>query len=222
MGQVAHRALRRIVDEGGVPVGEDCYIPVAIGLGRDRDKLATYAREEPLASCHVDVLEALEAAKQVNPSLHVYHNAVSTGVRRKCLDSVLPLLDPATTAVFCEKPIAANYEDGRHIVEALERGRFLHGVVHDMLETPGLRKALQWLPLIKPLHCNMVFGYEVGPGTSDNVEYRGQRPDFNWLLDEAGGGIVLDMCHEAYVSYALFGATTRLSAVARLLVPRRQ
>ena len=44
----------------------------------------------------------------------------------------------------------------------------------------------------------------------------------NWRLADAGGGIILDMCHEAYVSHALFGATARLSAVARRVVPERQ
>jgi predicted dehydrogenase len=90
-----------------------------------------------------------------------------------------------------------------------------------MLETPGVRKALQLLPVIRPVSCQMVFGYEVGDGTSEKAAYRGQRPDFNWRLAEAGGGIILDMCHEAYLSHALFGTTERLSAVARLLVPER-
>jgi len=134
---------------------------------------------------------------------------------------VLRKLDPSTTAVFCEKPIAASYREGWEVVEALERGRFVHGVVHDMLETPGVRKALQLVPVIKPVSCQMVFGYEVGDGKSNHEGYRGQRPDFNWRLKDAGGGIILDMCHEAYLSNALFGTSERLSASARLFTRER-
>ncbi len=90
-----------------------------------------------------------------------------------------------------------------------------------MLETPGVHKAVQMMPEIKPLTAQMAFGYEVGSGLAGNKEFSGQRPDFNWRFAEAGGGIILDMCHEGYLSEALFGETERLSAVARLLVPKR-
>lgn len=221
MGDVAHRALMHLVAQGGIPVGNRCFMPVPIGIGRSHDRLVAYARDTGLELFYSDVCEALAKARQLNPSFQVYHNAVTTGARIQMVDEVLPLLDPATTGVFCEKPVAANYAEGRAVVEALERGRFVHGVVHDMLETPGVRKAMELLPRVRPLHCSMVFGYEVGAGFSANPDFRGQRPDFNWTFSESGGGIILDMCHEAYLSHALFGATDRLSAVARLLVPRR-
>ncbi len=222
MGQVAHAALKTIADAGGVQVGGDRVLPVPIGLGRDEEKLAAYAREAGLESYSTDLDTALDAARRVNPDAHVYHNAAPTAARHAVLMDVLPRLDASTTGVFCEKPIAADYRQGREIVQELERRRFIHGVVHDMLEAPGVRKACQLLPRIEPLHCQMVFGYEVGDGLSENAEFRGQRPDFNWRLETSGGGIILDMCHEAYLSDALFGATERLSAVARLFVPRRR
>jgi predicted dehydrogenase len=78
------------------------------------------------------------------------------------------------------------------------------------------------VPLVKPVACQIVFGHEVGDGFSDNKEYRGQRPDSNWTLEASGGGIILDMFHEAYLSNALFGATELLSAVARLLTRERR
>ncbi len=221
MGDVAHRALKHIISAGGAQVGSDSFMPVPIGVGRSMDKLAAYAEASRLEKICTSPAQAVEQARQINPVFQVYHNAVATGARLNMVEDVLPLLNPATTGVFCEKPVAANYAEGRVVVEALERGRFSHGVVHDMLETPGIRKALELIPRIKPLHCSMVFGYEVGDGFSDNSDFRGQRPDFNWRFSEAGGGIILDMCHEAYVSHALFGATDRVSAVARLLVPER-
>ena len=131
------------------------------------------------------------------------------------------LLDPATTAVFMEKPLAPHYADGRAIVAALEEGGFRHGVVHQFLTTPGVSMALELIPQIRPLSAQMLFGYEVGPGLEGNAEYSGQRPDFNWTLAAAGGGIILDMIHEGYLSEALFGETESLSAVACLLVPKR-
>jgi predicted dehydrogenase len=222
MGQVAHQALNHIHASGGVKIGEQVFMTVPIGLGRDKTKLAAYAQKAPLDFFYDNVEAARDHAVQVNRDHQVYHNLTATGSRAEVFGNVLPLLDPSTTGVFCEKPVAANYAEGRQAVEMLERGCFLHGVVHDMLETPGVRRALQLLPRIRPIHCNMVFGYEVGPGLSGNEQYHGQRPDFNWSLAEAGGGIILDMCHEAYLSRALFGETDRLSAVARLVVPQRR
>jgi len=222
MGEVAHLALKHIIENGGVQVGDDRFVPVPIGLGRNKDKLGEYAQRRDMDLYFDDVDQALATALDINPDFQIYHNAVATGARLAMLQDILPRLDPSTTAVFCEKPVAADYAEGRRIVEALERGRFLHGVVHDMLETPGVRKALELLPKIKPIHCNMVFGYEVGDGFSGNADFSAQRPDFNWTLADAGGGIILDMCHEAYLSRSLFGATDRLSAVARLLVPKRK
>lgn len=221
MGDVAHRALRDIIVRGGVSVADDTVMPVPIGLGRDEARLAEYARATGLEAWHTSLPEAFERARKLNPCLQVYHNAVATGARHGILLAALDELDPATTGVFCEKPIAADYSQGRDLVAALERRHFASGVVHDMLQTPGFRKALATLPLIRPTSCQMLFGYEVGDGRSDNPAFRGQRPDFNWRLADAGGGIILDMCHEAYISAALFGATERLSAVARLLVPER-
>lgn len=120
-----------------------------------------------------------------------------------------------------EKPIAGNYADGLAIVTELEKRKFNHGVVHHMLEAPGVKKALELMPDIKPLHAQMKFGYEVASGLGDKKDYCCQRPDFNWTFSSAGGGIILDMCHEGYLSEALFGDTERLSAAARLLVPKR-
>jgi predicted dehydrogenase len=222
MGQVAHRALGHINDAGGVEIEGEVFKTVPIGVGRNKSKLADYAKQTGLEFFYDDVEAARDHGVRINRDYQIYHNLTTTGPRVEVLDTVLPLLDPSTTGVFCEKPVAANYTAGRQVVEMLERGRFLHGVVHDMLETPGVRRALQLLPRIRPIHCNMVFGYEVGPGLSGNEEFRGQRPDFNWSLAEAGGGIILDMCHEAYVSRALFGETDSLSGVARLLVPQRK
>ena len=136
---------------------------------------------------------------------------------------MLPALDKlaaATTAVFMEKPIANNYANGLAIVTAIKKKEFFDGVVHHMLIAPGIKKAIELIPEIKPLHAQMKFGYEVAPGFGEK-EYCCQRPDFNWTFDEAGGGIILDMCHEGYISEALFGETKRLSATARLHVNKR-
>jgi len=222
MGRVAHLALNQINDSGGIKIADEVFIAVPIGLGRDKSRLASYAADTGLECFHDNIEAARDHAVRINPDYQVYHNLTTTGSRLEILGKVLPLLDPSTTSIFCEKPVASNYAEGRQIVEMLERVRFTHGVVHDMLETAGMRWGLELLPRIAPIHCNMVFGYEVGPGLSDNEQFRGQRPDFNWSLTSAGGGIILDMCHEAYVSRALFGETDRLSAVARLMVPRRR
>ena len=221
MGQIAVRALQNINKDQMVQVDGEVVRPMAIGVGRNADKVKKIAETLGLEHYFDDVLPAMELARRVNPNRQVYHNTLSTGIRKELMLQVLPSLDSSTTAVFMEKPLAANYADGFAIVDALEKGGFKHGVVHHMLETPGVHRAVQMMPGIKPLTAQMVFGYEVGAGLAGNKEFSGQRPDFNWRLAEAGGGIILDMCHEGYISEAFFGETEHLSALARLLVPMR-
>lgn len=221
MGRIALRALRRLAQEGSCRVDGDVVRPVGIGVSRRREALEHLSSEAGLQHYATDVERAMELARRLNPRWQVYHNTVSTGIRRAVLLEALPLLDPETTGVFMEKPIASHYGDGYAIVSALEHRGFEHGVVHQFLSTPGIKRAVQMIGDVRPLSAQMVFGYEVGPGLGGNAEYSGQRPDFNWRLAEAGGGIILDMCHEGYISEALFGETESVSAIARLLIPQR-
>jgi predicted dehydrogenase len=221
MGQIALKALQVIGKNEMVRLDGEVVDPVPIGLGRTKAKLEKIASEKGLEHIFTDLEEAMDFARKVNKKTQVYHNTLTTGIRKDALLQVLPQLDPKETGVYMEKPLAANYADGFEIVDALEKREFLHGVVHHMLATPGVRKALELIPRIKPLHAQMLFGYEVGSGLNGNKEYSGQRPDFNWTLEKGGGGIILDMCHEGYLSEAFFGKTAQLSSVARLQVPRR-
>ncbi|NLD73332.1 MAG: Gfo/Idh/MocA family oxidoreductase [Chloroflexi bacterium] len=221
MGRIALRALQRIAQEGSLHLDADVVRPVGIGVSRSQAALEDLSREAGLEHYSTDLRAAVEQARRLNPEHQMYHNTVATGIRRQVLADALPLLDPQTTAVFMEKPLAPHYADGRAIVAALEEGGFRHGVVHQFLTTPGVSMALELIPRIRPLSAQMLFGYEVGPGLDGNPEFSGQRPDFNWTLAAAGGGIILDMSHEGYLSEALFGETESLSAVARLVVPQR-
>ncbi len=221
MGQIALRALQTIASEGWSKLDGDVIKPVPIAVGRNLEKLQAVAKQKGCEHCFADVQEAYAFACRINPDHQLYHNTLSTGIRKEQMLQVLPLLNSATTAVYSEKPLAGNYADGLAIVQALEKGGFHHGVVHHMLATPAVLKAMELMPEIKPLPAQMLFGYEVGSGLGGNKEFSGQRPDFNWTFAEAGGGIILDMCHEGYLSRGLFGPTKQLSAVARLLVPKR-
>lgn len=221
MGQIALSALQIIAEHKWSRIDGTDIKPIPIGLARNSEKLKVVAREKNLQHYFCDLTEALDFARKINSAHQVYHNTLATGIRKDALLQALPYLDPKTTAIYMEKPLASNYADGYAIVDALEKNKLLHGVVHHMLATPGLRRALELVPKIKPLSAQMVFGYEVGPGLNGNKEFSGQRPDFNWRFADSGGGIILDMCHEGYLSHALFGKTERLSAVARLLVPQR-
>jgi predicted dehydrogenase len=222
MGQIACKALFSIAQKKMAHVDKDVIIPVPIGVGRNVDKTARIARDLGLVHFFCDLNQAIDLARKINSRMHVYHNTLATAVRKDTLLPALALLDPAVAVIFMEKPIATHYGDGRAIVETLIERGFRNGVVHHMLSTPGLLKAIELLPEIKPVCGQMIFGYEVGSGLSGNKEFSGQRPDFNWRFSDAGGGIILDMCHEGYLSAALFGETERLSAVARLVVPQRK
>jgi len=220
MGQVALNAILRIAAEKMVTIDGEVIRPVPIGVGRDLNKLKIIAQANHLEHFTQSMAEAYDIANQINPQHQLYHCTIATGVRTEVVLNDIAMMDAKTTAVFMEKPIAANYADGLAIVEKLEKEKFKHGVVNHMLEAPGIKKALELIPAIKPFHCHMEFGYEVASGFGDK-QYCCQRPDFNWTLKEAGGGILLDMCHEGYLSEALFGETDYLSAVARLLIDRR-
>ncbi len=220
MGQVALRAIQRIAAEKMVTIEGEVIHPVPIGVGRNPEKLKVIAKAHNVQHFTTEMAQAYEMARKINAAYQLYHCTIATGIRKEIILADLSMMDPRTTAVFMEKPIAGNYADGLAIVEKLEREKFKHGVVHHMLEAPGVKKALELIPAIKPFHCHIEFGYEVAPGFGDK-EYCCQRPDFNWTLQEAGGGILLDMCHEGYLSEALFGETEQLSAVARLLIEQR-
>lgn len=222
MGDMARRSLAEIAARGGFEAGGERWIPVPIGLGRDAARLEAYARENGLEHTATEPLAAVERAAKINPEWQVYHCCVSTGVKHGVLMDLLSRLDPGTAAVFQEKPLAGNYREGFDIVELLHRRGFHDGLVHDFLETPGIRRAIELMPQIKPLTAQMIFGYEAAAGYSGNRDFVGQRPDFNWTLAESGGGIILDMSHESYISRALFGETASLSCAARLLVPVRK
>ncbi len=221
MGQIALTALNSIANDEKTIVNGDIVKPLPIGVSRNLDKVKAVAEEKGLKHYYNNFPEAYAFAKSQNPDVQIYHCTISTGIRRQVVLDTLPLLDSKTTFCFMEKPLASNYDDGFAIVEAMEKGGFTHGVVHHMISTPGLLKAIELMPKIKPLSAQMLFGYEVGAGLEGNAEFSGQRPDFNWVFNEAGGGIILDMCHEGYLSNALFGETERLSASARLIVPKR-
>ena len=221
MGQIALRAIQTIAKEGWAKTGSDVIEPVPIGLARNPEKLAKIANEKGMEHYFTDLIEAYDFAKKLNPQKQVYHNTLSTGIRKDEFLKVLPQLNPAITSIYMEKPLASSYDEGFAMVDAMVKNDFMHGVVHHMLATPGVMKAIELMPKIKPLSATMAFGYEVGSGLSGNKDFSGQRPDFNWTFAEAGGGIILDMCHEGYLSNALFGPSERLSASARLIVPKR-
>jgi predicted dehydrogenase len=222
MGDMARRSLAEIAARGGFEAGGEMWAPVPIGLGRESSRLEAYAQETGLEHYATEPLAAIELARRIDPDRQVYHCCISTGAKHGVLEELLGRLDPRTTAVFQEKPLAGNYGEGFDVVELLDRRRFKDGVVHDFLEAPGIRRAIELMPEVKPLSAQMLFGYEAGAGYSGNPDFAGQRPDFNWTFAEAGGGIILDMSHESYISRALFGPTHSLSCVGRLLVPRRR
>ena len=126
MGQIALRAVQTIAADELAQVGNDLIMPVPVGLARNAQKLELIASEKGLEHFFVDFSQAYQFAQTINPRKQIYHNTISTGIRKDIMLAILPKMNPETTAVYTEKPLASSYADGFAIVDALEKCRFPH------------------------------------------------------------------------------------------------
>ncbi|HEY3522210.1 MAG TPA: Gfo/Idh/MocA family oxidoreductase, partial [Candidatus Limnocylindrales bacterium] len=110
-------------------------------------------------------------------------------------------------AVLCEKPVATVPADAAAVVDAAARAGIPVGVVHNYLEFPEIRVAIEAIrsgaigrPEVAILNY---LGVEDRPGNA------AWRP--NWRHDPgvAGGGVLMDMLHVVYVAEALLDAPVR-------------
>jgi predicted dehydrogenase len=120
-------------------------------------------------------------------------------------------------AILCEKPVATTPADGLAIAAAAIAAGVPAAIIHNYLELPeviALRSVIDEGAIGRPEVAILNYlGVEDRPGTS------AWRPGWRHDLAMAGGGVLMDMLHVAYVAEALIGGPFRRVS-AEVLVRR--
>jgi predicted dehydrogenase len=214
MGANQHlvRSILAIRAQGGVRLGEnEAILPEPVLVGRNEDKLRALAQAYGGLRFSTDLDDCLS-----DPELHVYFDALRTDLRAANVRKAIA----AGKAVYCEKPTADTAAEALELYRAAEAAGVPHGVVHDKLWLPGIRKLKHLVDagfFGRILSVRGEFGYWVFDGT----QQPGQRPSWNYIAEE-GGGIVLDMfSHWRYLLDNLFGEVRAVSCYATTHIPER-
>ena len=211
LNQHLRRSIHAIIQQGGLPIGDDLIMPDPILVGRNATKLEQISKEFGGLKWSTDV-----DATIADPAYSIYFDAQTTDRRA---EAVIKAID-AGKHVYCEKPTADKVEVALDLHRRAEAAGIKHGVVQDKLWLPGLLKlkTLQETGFFgKILSVRGEFGYWVFEG--DAVP--GQRPSWNYRKED-GGGIIIDMlCHWRYVLDNLFGAVKSVSCLGAIHIPQR-
>jgi predicted dehydrogenase len=211
LNQHLRRSIYAIMQQGGVPVGEEVIMPDPILVGRNAAKLEQISKECGSMKWSTDV-----DATIADPNYSIYFDAQTTDRRA---EAVIKAIN-AGKHVYCEKPTADKVEVALDLHRRAVAAGIKHGVVQDKLWLPGLLKlkTLQETGFFgKILSVRGEFGYWVFEG--DAVP--GQRPSWNYRKED-GGGIIIDMlCHWRYVLDNLFGAVKSVSCLGATHIPQR-
>ncbi|RNL83038.1 Gfo/Idh/MocA family protein [Halostreptopolyspora alba] len=214
MGYRQHlvRSLLAIRDEGGVelPDGQRVQLEPVL-VGRNSDRLAAIAARHGIERWTTDLATVLS-----DNAVDIYFDAQVTSAREGALRAAID----AGKHVYSEKPVAESVSAAMELGELADRAGLRHGVVHDKLYLPGLRKLRRLVDggfFGRILSVRGEFGYWVFEGDWQEA----QRPSWNYRAED-GGGIVADMfCHWNYVLEELVGAVSAVTAKAVTHIPQR-
>ena len=211
LNQHLRRSIYAIMQQGGVPAGDDFIMPDPILVGRNASKLEQISKECGGLKWSTDVDATIK-----DPNYQIYFDAQTTDRRAA---AVIKAID-AGKHVYCEKPTADKVSVALDLYRRAEAKGVKNGVVQDKLWLPGLLKlkTLEETGFFgKILSVRGEFGYWVFEG--DAVP--GQRPSWNYRKED-GGGIIIDMlCHWRYVLDNLFGAVKSVSCLGAIHIPQR-
>jgi predicted dehydrogenase len=212
MGYRQHllRSVLAIREQGGVELPDGSRVQLEpILAGRNAAKLKEIADRHGLTAWTTDVDSALDDAR-------IYFDAQLTSAREPSVRAAIA----AGRHVYAEKPLAETLPAALELAGLARDAGICHGVVHDKLFLPGLRKLRRLVDggfFGRILSVRGEFGYWVFEGDWQEA----QRPSWNYRAED-GGGIVLDMfCHWNYVLENLFGAVRAVTAKAVTHIPRR-
>ncbi|MFW6076361.1 MAG: Gfo/Idh/MocA family protein [Hyphomicrobiales bacterium] len=210
--QHARLSIDAIRKDGGLELEDGTrLVPDPILVGRNAAKL-----QETGAALGIDKWSTDLDAVLSDPSYDIYFDAVPTTARAANLRRAVA----AGKHVYTEKPTAESTSDAHAIYKAAAAGGIKHGVVHDKLWAPGMRRLRMLLRsgffgrvlMVRIEGCYWVFEGDLQPA---------QRPSWNYRK-EAGGGMILDMMpHYAYMLDAVDGPVTELACHGETLVDER-
>ncbi|MCR6489326.1 Gfo/Idh/MocA family oxidoreductase [Amycolatopsis sp. OK19-0408] len=212
MGYRQHllRSVLAIRDQGGVELPDGTRVQLEpILAGRNATKLKELADRHGLTAWTTDIGSALD-------DVGIYFDAQLTSAREPAVRAAIA----AGKHVYAEKPLAETLPAALELAGLARDAGICHGVVHDKLFLPGLRKLRRLVDggfFGRILSVRGEFGYWVFEGDWQEA----QRPSWNYRAED-GGGIVLDMfCHWNYVLENLFGRVEAVTAKAVTHIPRR-
>jgi predicted dehydrogenase len=212
IGSTQHlaNALVPIIEEGGLPLGNDRLLPRLLLVGRDPDRVATVARSHKLADWTTDLDAAL-----ADPDYATFFDAAATQQRVAVLEKAIA----AGKHVYCEKPVAPSGAQALALLRQAQSRGLKHGVVEDKIYLPGLQK-LAMLARSGELGRIVGFRLDFGWWVFDGSEQPCQRPSWNYRA--GGGGIILDMYpHWRYVMESIIGRIVGVAASAWTATPER-
>jgi predicted dehydrogenase len=214
MGTNQHlvRSILAIRKPGGIKInGDEVIMPVPILVGRNENKLKALAAEHGLDNWSTDLDACLK-----NDEYQIYFDAQTTALRAQSIRKAIK----AGKAIYCEKPIAENFDDALAVCREVQASGLKNGVVQDKLWLPGLVKLKQLIDsgfFGRILSVRGEFGYWVFDGKDVSC----QRPSWNYRKED-GGGLVVDMlCHWRYVIDNLFGNICSVSCLATTHIDKR-
>lgn len=214
MGRIQHlgRSILAIRSQGGIPLSNGQTLwPEPILVGRNERRLQSLAQQTGLTHWTTHLDEALS-----DPDAEIYFDAQVTAERYPAVQAAIA----ADKHIYCEKPVAANFQAALALARLATKAGVKNGVVQDKLFLPGLRK-------LKALVENGFFGRilsirgEFGYWVFEGDWQLAQRPSWNYRK-ENGGGIIVDMfCHWRYVLDDLFAPVRSVCALGATHIPQR-
>ena len=212
MNQHLLRSVMAIREQGGVALSDGTRLmPDPIVVGRNADKVRRLAEAHGIARWSGDLDACL-----ADPDDALFFDAASTALRPTLLRRAID----AGKHVYCEKPVSEGLDEAVAIARHARARGIKHGIVHDKLDLPGIRK-------LKRLRESGFFGRilsvrgEFGYWVFEGDWMPAQRPSWNYRRAD-GGGIISDMlCHWRYVLDNVIAPVRSVSCLGAVHIPER-
>ncbi|MEO8132810.1 MAG: Gfo/Idh/MocA family oxidoreductase [Betaproteobacteria bacterium] len=195
-------ALVAIRDNGGLKLADGMQlVPDLLLVGRDAERLRQLAAGFGIPDAWSTDLDAALASDRYG----IYFDGVTTALRPDNLRRAIS----AGKHVYCEKPIALTAAEADDIAALATQKGIKHGVVHDKLWAPGMRKLgmlarsgfFGRILTVRIEGCYWVFEGDLQPI---------QRPSWNYRANE-GGSMILDMMpHYRYMIESIVAPIRRM------------